>query len=110
MRCKTCHYSQANLTEHRCPECGNPFDPNDPSTFHVPLSPNRLLMLILLFLTVAIFIGLWITRLFPLDSDWALIVQIIGSGIEALVLTLVCWIPLCVIVLLTMRRPLRRRT
>ena len=33
MRCKTCHYSLENLTEHRCPECGTPFDPNDPATF-----------------------------------------------------------------------------
>jgi hypothetical protein len=33
VRCKTCHYSLANLTEHRCPECGRPFDPHDPSTF-----------------------------------------------------------------------------
>jgi hypothetical protein len=33
VRCKTCHYSLANLTEHRCPECGCAFDPNDPSTF-----------------------------------------------------------------------------
>jgi hypothetical protein len=33
VRCKTCHYSLANLTEHRCPECGTSFDPNDPATF-----------------------------------------------------------------------------
>lgn len=37
MRCKTCHYSLANLTprggEHRCPECGRAFDPNNASTF-----------------------------------------------------------------------------
>jgi rRNA maturation protein Nop10 len=33
MRCKSCHYSLKNLTEHRCPECGREFDPNDPSTF-----------------------------------------------------------------------------
>lgn len=30
MRCKTCRYSLSGLTEHRCPECGNAFDPNDP--------------------------------------------------------------------------------
>jgi hypothetical protein len=33
MRCKTCRYSLSKLTEHRCPECGRAFDPNDPSTF-----------------------------------------------------------------------------
>lgn len=27
MLCKTCHYPLANLPEHRCPECGRPFDP-----------------------------------------------------------------------------------
>lgn len=41
MRCKTCHYSLTGLTEHRCPECGNAFDPNDPNTFeHAPFPPN----------------------------------------------------------------------
>jgi hypothetical protein len=37
VHCKTCHYSLTGLTgpPHRCPECGNPFDPNDPSTFDV---------------------------------------------------------------------------
>jgi hypothetical protein len=31
VRCKTCQYSLKNLIEHRCPECGTPFDPNDPA-------------------------------------------------------------------------------
>jgi hypothetical protein len=37
MRCKTCHYSLANLPgpEHRCPECGRAFDPKDARTFLV---------------------------------------------------------------------------
>ena len=33
MRCLDCHYSLENLTENRCPECGRPFDPTDPTTF-----------------------------------------------------------------------------
>ena len=40
MHCKTCHYSLAGLetglgglTELRCPECGNAFDPNDPNSY-----------------------------------------------------------------------------
>ncbi len=56
MHCKTCHYSLANLTgpPHRCPECGNAFDPSDPSTFEGP----RTLMSILLtpsFYVLAVF-------------------------------------------------------
>ena len=33
MRCLSCHYNLKNLPEHRCPECGRGFDPDDPSTF-----------------------------------------------------------------------------
>lgn len=35
MRCLSCKYELSNLTEHRCPECGREFDPNDPATFLV---------------------------------------------------------------------------
>jgi hypothetical protein len=35
VRCKTCYYSLANLTEHRCPEPGTPFDPSDPYSFRM---------------------------------------------------------------------------
>jgi hypothetical protein len=41
VRCKTCHYSLANLTEHRCPECGASFDPNDPSTYFDASTTDR---------------------------------------------------------------------
>ena len=33
MRCLGCQYDLANLTEHRCPECGRIFDAADPQTF-----------------------------------------------------------------------------
>jgi hypothetical protein len=37
MHCLNCKYDLRNLSEHRCPECGAPFDPSDPSTFDSPL-------------------------------------------------------------------------
>jgi hypothetical protein len=33
VRCKSCRYPLAKLPEHRCPECGRGFDPNDPWSF-----------------------------------------------------------------------------
>jgi hypothetical protein len=44
VRCKTCHYSLENrggLTEHRCPECGRTFDPDDPGTFEIEANKSR---------------------------------------------------------------------
>jgi rRNA maturation protein Nop10 len=31
--CKQCDYLLIGLPEHRCPECGQTFDPSDPATF-----------------------------------------------------------------------------
>ena len=42
MRCKTCHYSLSGLSEHRCPECGRAFDPNDPNTVELPTKARYL--------------------------------------------------------------------
>ena len=33
MYCIKCRYSLFGLTSPRCPECGQPFDPNDPTTY-----------------------------------------------------------------------------
>ena len=33
MYCRQCLYNLHGLTAHRCPECGAPFDPDDPETF-----------------------------------------------------------------------------
>jgi hypothetical protein len=32
MQCRTCRYDLSGLREHRCPECGESFDPADPET------------------------------------------------------------------------------
>jgi hypothetical protein len=34
-RCLSCGYLLRGLTENRCPECGRPFDPNDPRTVNL---------------------------------------------------------------------------
>ncbi len=33
MFCLNCHYDLRELPEHRCPECGQHFDPSDESTY-----------------------------------------------------------------------------
>lgn len=33
MRCLNCGYDLRGLSENRCPECGRPFEPNDPRTY-----------------------------------------------------------------------------
>lgn len=69
--CLGCGYVLDGLPEHRCPECGRPFDPDNPRTFktarpykrwrwHVLLRPGPLGYLYLL---VPVFIGLLIVLL-----------------------------------------------
>jgi hypothetical protein len=40
-RCLSCDYSLRGLTAPRCPECGRPFDPGDPLSFHAGKSLRR---------------------------------------------------------------------
>lgn len=53
MRCKICQYSLNGLTEHRCPECGNPFDLNNPNTYDDPSIPKPLSVLCLVLIGTA---------------------------------------------------------
>ena len=36
MHCMGCHYPLDGLQEHRCPECGRPFNPAQPISFYRP--------------------------------------------------------------------------
>jgi hypothetical protein len=63
MRCLNCKYDLRNLAEHRCPECGREFDPNDATTFltaatHLEFltTVQRVLILFLLAVIVLIII------------------------------------------------------
>jgi predicted amidophosphoribosyltransferase len=50
VRCLSCKYDLKNLTEHRCPECGREFDPNDPTTYFTrtrAITPRRFLRITL---------------------------------------------------------------
>src|SRR5690349_5138599 len=40
--CERCDYLLIGLGENRCPECGHPFDPADPGTFHTTSRRERL--------------------------------------------------------------------
>jgi len=49
-RCESCDYRLRGLTEPRCPECGDPFDPDRPWTIDEP----RRIRLLDNFVTVAV--------------------------------------------------------
>lgn len=40
--CLNCEYALDGLPENRCPECGEPFDPDDESTYRDPRAEPRL--------------------------------------------------------------------
>lgn len=71
MHCLTCQYDLRNLTEHRCPECGRPFDPSDECTFDGVSPGLRLAVTIGLLVFAVSVIGLplltWLVRLARLD-------------------------------------------
>jgi hypothetical protein len=64
VQCKTCHYSLENLAEHRCPECGRAFDPNDESTFDCgvrkPISQGLYLLILMLILLLIMLVAAFV--------------------------------------------------
>ena len=83
MRCLTCHYDLRHLAEHRCPECGRVFNPNDPRTF-TTVEAERLrdanaghwiaagcVLMWLTGLCVRVYYGLWLLD-YPLLATLAL--------------------------------------
>ena len=60
-----CHYSLTGLTEHRCPECGTAFDPNDAATWlddaePEPDTPQKRLLILALAAVGFLSLGIWI--------------------------------------------------
>jgi hypothetical protein len=54
-RCLKCGYLLRGLSRHECPECGQAFDPADPSTYRVPrpIVATRTQIVVLMLLTLA---------------------------------------------------------
>jgi hypothetical protein len=61
--CANCFYSLHGLTEHRCPECGRPFNPDDPRTFaHAPRRRAFLPILLSYLAVFAVTIAFWVSQ------------------------------------------------
>src|SRR5687767_9001295 len=95
MRCLDCHYSLEGLKEHRCPECGRAFDPNDAGTFDSPARrvhrKRRILRYTFLMgVGIAVWLGLvqshsmWIAGLFLAASGFVCIACIVVLAIALL--------------------------
>jgi len=101
VRCLACHYSLKNLTEHRCPECGRTFDPNDPRTYESaperrpPRIRNGLMLLVLAFVLAQLAIGsLPVPPSLVHESLGARFMRIAPSAsIISVVVVLVFWMP-----------------
>ena len=67
MRCKACGYDLRSLPEHRCPECGRRFDPDNPRTFLTKPVCGRRYLLLAVVGTVLVATPLIIAELADLD-------------------------------------------
>jgi hypothetical protein len=73
MRCLSCKYDLSHLTEHRCPECGREFDPNDPKSFETLKSARRRAWMRFLF---------WILGLWAFSTLVYILVMEFVSGVD----------------------------
>jgi uncharacterized paraquat-inducible protein A len=89
MRCLNCKYDLRQLTEHRCPECGREFDPNNPNSYDSrPIVDVAGLFLLAVLSTSTCFgtLGWDLSSKLPLTTRNA-VFSIIGSGFRALFVT-----------------------
>ncbi len=56
IRCIQCRYRLDGLSENRCPECGIPFNPEDPTTYHDPQQTSFGLGCLLFMATAAVIV------------------------------------------------------
>ena len=88
-RCLDCRYPLKGLLEHRCPECGREFNPDDPSTFDSGLVRRRPSLFAVLLIATCSFVAVWwymlITKWAWADMDW--FKELVGAALEAILPT-----------------------
>lgn len=65
MRCWRCDYDLSNTTEHRCPECGRAFDPENEETYATTekLQGLKLARALLIVIFIVLFAGFFVGEL-----------------------------------------------
>jgi hypothetical protein len=88
VRCLSCKYDLSKLTEHRCPECGRAFDPNDRKTFNAGrrlLSWRRIALIAAIAYMFSLAITIYLLRIeFPNDAQ-ILLLSPVYTALTALI-------------------------
>ncbi|MHC5002063.1 MAG: hypothetical protein ACYTJ0_02975 [Planctomycetota bacterium] len=90
MYCRSCQYDLTGLDTGRCPECGRPFDPSDPTTFETRRRGLQALLGIGLAAAIAVAVILGFRAAFIPDyghSRHAAFLTVFGIGLVAGVAT-----------------------
>src|SRR6187402_2906557 len=93
--CRTCDYSLIRLTEPRCPECGTPFDPNDPGTMTIHRSRlidflSKPMPLWLFAPPILLFTAAWALHM-ALNRPSVVTVSLLAAGCFSGTITLYIW-------------------
>lgn len=88
MYCRKCRYPLDGLSENRCPECGEPFNPADPSTYFATDRPlwRRIVTRRHVKITAAVLLGVYIlgtiwglVAYYPVKQEWIYMDTVTGS-------------------------------
>jgi hypothetical protein len=84
IHCLGCGYDLRGLTENRCPECGRPFDPDDPGTYDCGQRFRRNPL-----------VGACIGASGPFLIAIAILLRAAPLALPAVTELLVCWLVVC---------------
>ena len=103
MYCRKCHYSLRGLENPSCPECGHPYDPDDPGTYDAEPTTRlrqglRLFALALVLGWAIIALGMYIAGSLAL-GDWRFPLSMGNIAFLLIVPTVISTVPsLCIVI------------